>query len=196
VRSPQWDVPIPVDAGEQRIAASAPGCKTWTSVVAVHGEGKAYSITIPQLECTPLDAAATNAMTEQPPSPPPSAASSVGTEDRPSKFGTQRTLAIVSGAIGMVGIGIGTGFAVQSMSKHDEANNLCKGQAACPSEDGVRAGKDAQSAGNIATVGMVVGAAGLVGGLVLWFTAPSSHAAVSARLAIGPGSLHLMGQFE
>jgi hypothetical protein len=115
-------------------------------------------------------------------------------------LGTRRTLALVAGGVGLVGVGIGTYFGLQSKSKLDDAEEYCRGSA-CTDPRGVSAGEDAYAAGNISTVGMVVGALGLGGGIVLWVTAPKSSSTERppstsrARLELGVGSVNVKGQF-
>jgi hypothetical protein len=111
-------------------------------------------------------------------------------------FGTQRILAIVSGGVGVVGIGIGIGYGINAMSKHTTANNACPGPT-CPTSAGVSDWNQAVSAGNVATVGFVVGAVGLVGGAALWFTAPDGSGAsgekAGTRVGLGLGTLQIKG---
>jgi hypothetical protein len=115
-------------------------------------------------------------------------------------LGTRRTLALVVGGVGLVGVGLGTYFGLQSKSRLDEADESCDGNN-CSDPQGVTAGKDAYTAGNISTVGMVVGALGLAGGVVLWVTAPKSSQTeqptptAQARLQLGLGSVSLRGEF-
>jgi hypothetical protein len=115
-------------------------------------------------------------------------------------LGTRRTLALVVGGVGLVGAGLGTYFGLQSKSKLDEAETYCDGSN-CTDPKGVTLGDDAYTAGNISTVGMVVGALGLAGGVVLWVTAPKSSQTeqptptARARLELGLGSLNLRGEF-
>jgi hypothetical protein len=109
-------------------------------------------------------------------------------------LGRQRTLALVAGGVGLVGVGVGAVFGLKSKSDHDEAAKYCNGSA-CTDARGVSAGSDAHSAGNISTVAMIVGGVGLAGGAVLWFTAPRTSEQTSARLGIGIGTLQMRGQF-
>jgi hypothetical protein len=111
----------------------------------------------------------------------------------PSKLGTQRTLALVAGGIGVVGVGIGTLFGLKSKSSHDEAAKYCAG-AICTDPRGVTAGNDAHAAGNVSTIAMIVGAAGLAGGVVLWLSAPKSTEP-HAELGAGFGTLQFRGNF-
>jgi hypothetical protein len=177
IGGPQWGVPIPTDEGEHTIAASAPNRQAWQAVILVKGEGQTVKVSVPKLA-------------EAPPS---------GKMDTPPRetrhlsggLGTQRTLALVSGGLGVVGIGIGTVFGLKSKSKHDEADGYCNGPA-CTDQRGVTAADAAISAGNVATVGFVVGAVGLAAGVTLWLTAPKRGLAPSpTELALGPGFVQL-----
>jgi hypothetical protein len=103
-------------------------------------------------------------------------------------LGTQRILAIAAAGIGLVGVGVGTAFGLQSMSKHDDAVQACPNL--CADQRGVDLWNDAQSAGNVSTVGFAVGAAALVGAAVLWFTATTP---ASTQVGLGPRGLELKG---
>jgi hypothetical protein len=52
---------------------------------------------------------------------------------------------------------------------------------------------DAKVAGDRATVAMVIGAAGVAGGVVLWLTAKRSPSSPSAEVALVGGTLRLRG---
>jgi hypothetical protein len=129
---------------------------------------------------------ATNTATAAPPQ-----ALAPAPEEAPTRnFGTQKVLALVAGGIGVVGVGLGTVFGLQSKSKHDDAVNACP--AGCDAA-GVSLMDDARSAGNVSTVAFIVGGIGLAGGAVLWFTAPSKTTPAVARFGAGPGFLQLRG---
>ena len=116
-------------------------------------------------------------------------------EGTPSGIGTQRILAIASAGVGVIGLGFWVGYGLNAMSKHDEAKKACP--SVCTDQHGVDLWNQASSAGNISTVGFIVGAAGLVGGAVLWFTTrpPSSEPAQHAttQVGFGLGSVQLKG---
>jgi len=134
---------------------------------------------------TPVAAAPLAAQTTA--APPPESDSHPG-------LGRQRTLALIAGGVGVVGIGVGTVFGFKSKSDHDEAEKYCTGSQ-CSDPRGVSAGNDAHAAGNVSTVAMIVGGVGLAGAAVLWFTAPHASASTSARLGVGVGTLQVRGQF-
>jgi hypothetical protein len=108
-------------------------------------------------------------------------------DGREGGLGTQRLFGIVAATVGVVGLGVGTAFGLMTISKKHDAETVCPDQ--CASEAGVAAWNDAHSAGNISTVAFVVGGLGVVGGAVLWFTAPSGGA--EARLGLGPSGVQL-----
>ena len=103
-------------------------------------------------------------------------------------IGMQRVLALVAGGLGVAGVAVGTVFGLDSKSKHDDAVHACP--AACASQSGVTLWNQARSAGDLSTVGFVVGAVGLAGGAVLWFTARSSEES-TVHVGLGPGTLQV-----
>jgi serine/threonine-protein kinase len=186
----QWGLALPADPGQHTVAASAPGRASWQATTTVSGAGTTVAITVPALALAPMESAPV-AAPPSPIAPPPSAPLVEGSLSTGGALGTQRVLAIVAGGVGVVGLAVGTVFGLKSKSKHDEAAKYCDGTE-CREPRGVSAGEAAYSAGNVSTVGMVVGALGVAGGVTLWLTAPRKEAA-RAQLALGLGSLELSG---
>lgn len=183
----QWNVALPADAGEHRVAATAPGHEPWQSVVVVKGPGGTFRATVPAL--APAGGAPPPAVNTPPESPPASA-----TEPAPRSggLGTQRTVALVAGGVGVVGVVVGSIFGVKSKSQHDEAEKYCDGNR-CTDARGVSAGNSAYASGTVSTVAMIIGGAGLAAGVTLWLTAPKAPS--TAALTLGPGSVQLQGAF-
>jgi hypothetical protein len=112
---------------------------------------------------------------------------------------SQASRFLVYGAIGVGAVGLTVGIAtgLAAGSKHSELEGECQPNGDCPSSaqgdlDGFRSLK------TWSTVGYVVGAAGLVGGAVLWLWLPKDRSygpGPSARLWIGPESITLRGWF-
>ena len=124
-----------------------------------------------------------------PPEKPAVAGPATVVPAREEGLGTQKTLALVTAGIGVVGIGIGAVFGVLAISKRNDAQAACPGD--CATADGVNKWADAGSAGNASTIGFVVGGLAVAGAAVLWFTAPRAARTASARLGFGPGSVRL-----
>jgi hypothetical protein len=124
----------------------------------------------------------------------PAAQSPVGSPETPSSSsrpGAQKILAVVAGAVGVVGVGLGSAFGLIALSKKNDAQNACPDQ--CKDPSGVSQWSDAKSAGNVSTVAFVVGGVALAAGAVLWLTAPSSTPGPSAQVGVGPGVLQVAG---
>jgi hypothetical protein len=103
---------------------------------------------------------------------------------------TQKLLGYGAMGLGVVGVAVGAIFGLQSMSKHNDAKQACP--SACADEAGVTLWDDARSAGNISTIGFVVGGLGVAGGAILLLTAkPSSGSNV--QVGLGPTSLRVGG---
>jgi hypothetical protein len=185
---------VAVDPGKHTFVFESAGQPTLTEhLVITEGEkdrrerivfGAARSLTVAPTPTT-ASGAPTSAHTSMP-TPPDSNAPSSG-----SGLGTQKSLAIVAGGIGLVGLGVGSAFGIISMGKHSDAKQLCPSQ--CTDDAGVSAWKDAVSAGNVSTALFIVGGVGLAGAVALWFTAPSSSGASSPQVGVGLGSVTVKG---
>ena len=158
---------MPMDGGEHRIEATAPGKAPWRTVVQVEKESHAVRTTLPTLSDAPQAASATAA--PQPKSG--DAAPIAAAPSEPAKGGSgMRTAAVVTAAAGAVALGVGGYLALDAKSDYSAAKERCDGIWCDPGpyEDVERA----QKQGNVATVVMSVGAAAVVTGGVLWFVAP------------------------
>ena len=171
------------------IEVSAPGKKTWQTSVAVSGERGNFVVTVPALEDAPLATVATATTGE---------AASTGAKGPERAAGSaRRTLAFIVGGAGVIGLGVGAGFAISAKSKYDESLHSCGSDDKnfCR-EPGFSLREDARAAGTVATIAVGLGAVALATGVVLLLTAPSSEGAHVA-LAPGPGGagLSLVGSY-
>jgi hypothetical protein len=127
--------------------------------------------------------------------PPPSSVDS----GAPSERGAlQRGLGIAVGAVGLVGLGVGTAYALRSRSKDRQSDRHCGGaieqpEGACDST-GLALNEEAMDASTVAIISFVIGGAATLGGVILYLTAPTANAppAGSASLQHG-GWLGLPG---
>ena len=106
---------------------------------------------------------------------------------------TQRIVALVAAGVGVAGVGVGTIFGLQAMSKHSDAGAKCPG--ACSDQAGVELWNDARASGNISTIAFAVGGAGLATGAILWFTARTPSRTTALQADIGPGSVQIRGSW-
>jgi hypothetical protein len=169
---------LPVDPGTHTIEASAPGKKPWTSEIEIR-EGQTAMVTVPPLQDEVVA-----------PAPPPAASipsllMAPKTQPEPQEprqetaRSWQRPLGIGLSATGVVGLGIGTFFALQAQSKWSDAKPLCPGGICSPTA--YSGWSDARNSATASTVAFVAGGIVLGAGVVLWITAPAS---MSARVGV------------
>jgi hypothetical protein len=158
-----WGSSIPVDPGVHTVEARAPGKKVWQQTVQVAEGGAKVSVTIPALE-----------EDRSSPSAAPAAAPSIA-----SGGGAGKTMGYVLIGVGVAGVAAGTVFGLQAKSKNDEALGICKDTpTTCPDEQiqaHSTAVDDAHRAVTLSVVGFGVGAASLVGGVILLATSKGEH---------------------
>ena len=164
-----WDTAIAVDPGVQRVSASAKGYQSWSvELDATHGEGQLFRFNVPTLS--------------------PSLA-----DGRAARGNAYRTAGVVTGSVGLAGIGAGALFG--ALSRNADSTSTCvKGVVQCtPSKSNSMVYTDA------ATVSFALGGALLATGVTLFVLAPSpdnkeQHALrVAARYASSGGRVQLEG---
>lgn len=91
---------------------------------------------------------------------------------RGGSWGTQKTLAVISGGLGLVGIALGATFGAFAVSSQDQQHVDC-GPSACPHYLQSLTDYDyAQRNATASTISFVAGGVLAAAGVVLWFTAP------------------------
>lgn len=170
-------VAIPVDPGKHVIEASAPGKRTWSTTVEVGANASSERVEVPKLE----DGSGTA----------PPAESAAGKKGGGS---AQRTVAIVAGGVGIVGVALGTVFGLQASSNWSDAQSECKDYPYECSSEGVTKADDAKGQATISTVAFIAGGVCLAGAAVLWFTAGSSEKQ-QVSVGVGPATLRVRGSF-
>lgn len=177
---------IPIDPGSHTVEASAPGKKKWSSTFEV-GDAAKLAVEVPA-----LDADSSAPVAEKPaanPAPveaPPDASAHSGSG--------QRTVAVVIGAVGVVGLGLGTVFGLQAKSTWNDSKSHCTAFPYGCDAEGTDLHSSANSKAAVSTVAFIVGGAALATGAVLWFTASSSKKE-SVAVGVGPGAAFVRGSF-
>jgi hypothetical protein len=194
-----WGVAVPVDAGDHRIEARAPGRVAWTATVHAADGGMATT-TVPDLVPAPVTQAPTGS-TEAPaipaspqpqPQPQPQPASS---PDHTA------SLIVLGSAVVLAGVG------VAGLLEHASNVSNYNADPSCPSintstrpaqcNDDVNA---ANTWNTVGIVGFVGSGAALVAGVTLWLLAPSRPTASTSSSGSfacmpGPGALACAGTF-
>ncbi|MEO8903020.1 MAG: hypothetical protein ABI488_13220 [Polyangiaceae bacterium] len=186
VREPEWGLALPANPGEHEVAAKAPGHASFETKVQVTVEGSTTTVSVPELAVQAPPRVTLAVPTEPAPTEPASSASH-------GRGTTTRTIALLVGGVGVVGVGLGAAFGLSSKSKHDQAAKDCNGPA-CPNKGALSGANAAQTDGNISTVMMIVGGVGLAAGVTLWLSAPKESTA-SAQVGLGLGTLQVKGVF-
>jgi hypothetical protein len=182
-----WGLPSPVDPGVQALDAVAPGKEPWHGSITM-SDGEARVVTIPAL----LDAPAPSAPAVAPLAPAPAGAAPAATHAPapPAQTNGQRTAAYTIGALGVVGLGVGVAYGLAAKSSNNTADAHCARPGGLCDSQGVAAGQDASRHAVVSNLAFSVGTAGVLGAVVLYFTAPSQHASAAAgwRMTAGVGN--------
>lgn len=153
----------PVDPGEHVVSARREdGAKAWTETFTIEkGDGCATrTITVPA--SWPGDRVVRVAPVVLPP-PPPKPKEAPG-------LGTRRWAAIGVAGLGVVALGVGTGFGLDALGKKSDSDALCVAAGCSPEGSGLI--DRGQRSADVATGLFVGGAVALGSAIVLWLTAP------------------------
>lgn len=183
-----WGVAVPVDPGEHTIRARAAGFVAWRTTTTVGERGK-LTVTIPRLEpvddpSAPSSSSTPGATSSAAPQGPAAGTPSPDSVEPPGQ--TQRTLGLIGMGAGLVGIGIGSYYGLDMLSKQADYEDRLGPKGQCLDASCLSANEEARSSGTLASVGWIAGGALAVAGAVLWFTAPSSDTPVSLAPVAGP----------
>src|SRR5258706_3492875 len=156
------------------------------------------SVVVPPLKKAPEGATPLPTETPKSSSVPaaalPTVAPSQSTTGRPGAG--QRTAAYVVGAVGIVGVGVGTVFGLRAISRNNDAKTHCPQGYNCNDADGPVLGDEAKSAARISNIAFGVGAAALVVGAILYFTSPRAPESATVRVGLGPRGITVGGSFQ
>jgi hypothetical protein len=119
-----------------------------------------------------------------PPAPPPLQPTST--------WSTQRTLALVGGGVGIVGLGLGALFGGYALAAKNDESRDCPSAGCATRPQAVQDYNAAKDNATGSTVAFVAGGALVAAGVVLWLTAPApagepSRSPVASGLRLTPG---------
>jgi hypothetical protein len=173
-----WNVPVPVDPGEHILEAKAPGHRDWSGQVTVGAEADSVTVRVPTLEVDPNAAVAVAAV-----EPAPGEDGRVASADEPpaDSWPVQRTVGIVVGSVGIVGLGVGGFFGARALSEQNTVDEECP-RGVCDSAEGPEAYDNAETSATLANVFLIGGAALAVTGVVIYLTASTESEQPRASL--------------
>jgi hypothetical protein len=179
VRDALWGIAVPVDAGDHRVEARAPGRRPWSAVVHTQ-DGQTASVTVPDLPAAPRAVAidpGDGASVAPPPAPPvlPPVVTPLPGADHTAAF------VVLGAAVVLAGVGIA------GVVEHGGQVNDYNADPTCPAitasgrpahcNDLVNS---ASTWNTVAVVSFVASGIALAGGLTLWLTAPRPTVATAA----------------
>jgi hypothetical protein len=161
-----WATAFPIDPGDHTIEAASAARKPYSRAFRVEPGPSTADVQVPALE------EATAAPSAPAPAPEPREAPALPTTAEMHRDGSGRktALAIALAAVGVAGVGLGSYFGLQTLSKNATANDHCPGDRC--DQAGVDAGRDASTAATISTIAFAVGVAGIASGAYFFFLAP------------------------
>jgi len=199
----EWGTAIPIDSGAHTLAATAPDHAPWASTIEVPADGAVVVVTVPPLE--PLAPAPAPASAPRPdvsaPTMAPSPAPAPTRHESPSPRSTGATQQVagwVLGSLGLASVAAGVVFTVLAENDYHDSLNDCVSKDSCD-PTGLSERNQARTYGDVASWTIGVGAAAIVGGLVLVITAPRGGNVVGANGAVAlaptPGGAVLTGSW-
>jgi hypothetical protein len=194
-------VPVPADPGEHKFQATAEGLQSEVASVTVK-EGAKETIALKLVDApgagaaAPVAAPATGSDATPDSGAPPTHDTAKGGSNG-MKIGAYAAL-----GVGVVGLGLGTVFALKASSKRGEADDLCNlpgGKCPADKKDQIDSlDSDADSASGVSVAGFVVGGLGVAAGvtlLVLSSKSSSSARAPAVTPWVGYKSAGVLGRF-
>jgi hypothetical protein len=170
---------LPIDPGEHKIEARAPGKITWTGTVTVGADAASTKVEIPILADEPKPEpvvivpppVVAPPVTPPPAQPPPDV---TPPPETPHGMTTRRTIAYAIGGVGIAGLAAGSIAGIETISKWSTRNDACPGDRCTPA--GLDADKTARSWALVSDVGFAVGVVGVGVATYLILTEPSQAA--------------------
>jgi hypothetical protein len=102
-------------------------------------------------------------------------------------LGTQKTLGLALGGVGVAGVIVGAVFGMMAISKKSAQTNACSSATSCTDRQAaLDAHSSSQTDGTIATIGFIAGGALVAGGAVLFFTGHAPERTSTARIRVLP----------
>jgi hypothetical protein len=174
---PAWDTALPVDPGAHVVGASAPSAKPFSARVEVVREGESQTVTIDALEPAPP------LVVPEVVPPAPALLPVVPPLKEEGGLSTRRVSALALGGAAIVGLGVGTYFGLDAISKHAASNggcpaNQCSAQAVVENDQ-------SKTSADRSTVAFAVALPALAVATYLWFSGGHSKGASSA-LRVAP----------
>lgn len=173
VRQAAWGTLVPIDRGTHAIVVSAPNKKAYNTSLEVTADGTTQRVSIPALENAPIVIDRTRGS---------------GTEKVTSRG--QIIAGVITAGLGVVGVGVGIGSGIAALDAKSQADKMCvyPPGTACD-QKGFDTNERAKTYAWLSDFGIGIGAAAIIGGVVLVLT--STHT-VHVAPVVGPSAAGAM----
>jgi hypothetical protein len=188
---------VEVDPGMHTFEFKTPDGRKTEKTVMVPESDKwvRVAVTLPAAPAPPAAPPPTPEKTR--PVPGRSVASGAPAADRPRTAATRaspwKSVGLATAGVGAVGLGVGTFFGFDAMSKRSAAG--CNSQDACLTAGAKNELDASRRSGDFATAFLVAGGALSVSGAVLWALAPGRPVSVATRVDTGHVTVVLSGSW-
>ena len=174
VKEAELGVPVPSDPGPHEISATAPQMKPFKKTVTLHAR-ETLDFPIPALAPATVDMSGAAA---EPTTEPP--------VEQPRTGGAQREIGLGIAGVGVASLIAGGVFGMLAKAKNDEAlePQNCPTSTQCTAA-GISLTESAKSRAVVSTILIAFGGAAVLGGGILFFTAPRQKSGL-ASLRIAP----------
>lgn len=194
---------LPIDPGEHTFRAEAPGFSAVTLKVSIPNSASDRVVEIPALTrvATPTPSASAAVVPSAVPSAtaaPSVTATASAPPDRPPPVPPRSApvAGYVIGAVGVVGLGVGTYFGLSSLSTYSKAKDACPTRTGC-SQDALNQRDSAGTKANISNIGLGVGVVGVaVGSYLIFFRGNSTAASQDSGVRVGATVVPGAGMFS
>jgi hypothetical protein len=186
VADPTLAIALPVDPGPLAVSARAPGFKDWSATDLRAYEGRTTKIEIPQLAPAPrpVEPLVTGTVGSQVPT------TVVVREDHAATRRSRHVIGGSMGVLGVVSLGVGGYFGLQTFKKWDQVKELCGGGDRLGScQQFVQAeslSEQARSTALVSTILMSAGGAAVIVGGIIWLSAPKDERRTATGLRVTP----------
>jgi len=175
---PAWDTALPVDPGTHTVGASSPSTKPFVARVEAIKEGETQTVTIDALDAAPPVVA------EAPVAVPPGSGSAPVLSRASSGLSSRRVAALAIGGAAIVGLGIGSYFGIDAVSKHSASNRGCPANQC--SAQAVAENSQSQTSADRSTVAFSVTLAAVAVAAYLWLSGGDAKGASPSALLVAP----------
>jgi hypothetical protein len=190
-----WGIPLPVDPGQLLIEARAPGYLPSARTISIETGASQAQFEVQPLAAAPVEPKPVLPMVTAPVSTAPPAAPVAPQPPIEHGMNKYKLAGLIIGGTGAALLIVGAGFGGRAIQQNNKANDLCGGAGGCTSKAGVDASDAAETAAMVANVGIIGGAALLVGGALTYFLAPKSETQVGVTADGRSVGLSVGGKF-